>query len=87
MVAMVMVVAMVVVVTRMRVGRDGEHRQHGGDGQDLGEGHGELLSSGFFWEKQATRRVTNARGGIMPQNRTRTPRTATFRRAGAIPRG
>jgi hypothetical protein len=46
MVAVVMVVAMVVVVARgARVRRDGEHRQHGGDGKELGEGHGEPLSS------------------------------------------
>jgi hypothetical protein len=44
-VTVMMVVAMMVaVVTRgTRVGGHGEHRQHGGDGEELGEGHG-----GFF---------------------------------------
>jgi hypothetical protein len=35
-VAVMPVVAMMV-VTRASVGRDGEHRQHGGDGNELGE--------------------------------------------------
>jgi hypothetical protein len=34
-VAVVMVVTMVVI--RARLGGDGEHRQHGGDGDELGE--------------------------------------------------
>jgi len=44
-VAMVMVVAMVV-VTRTRVGGHGEHRQHGCDGDQLGEGHGSFFLLG-----------------------------------------
>jgi hypothetical protein len=50
-VAVVMVMVMVVVmpkvvVARTRVGGHGEHRQHRGDGDQLGETHEETLSSG-----------------------------------------
>jgi len=47
MVAMVMMVMMVVVTHGTRVGGHGEHRQHGGERQELGEGHGSFLSSGM----------------------------------------
>jgi len=33
----VMAVVGMMVVTRASIGRDGEHRQHGGDGNELGE--------------------------------------------------
>jgi hypothetical protein len=40
----VVVVTMVVVMTcGPRVGRDGEHRQHGCDGEELGEVHGSFF--------------------------------------------
>jgi hypothetical protein len=44
-VAVMVVVAMMVVTRRPRVGRHGEHRQHGCDGKDFGERHAKLLSS------------------------------------------
>lgn len=43
-VVVVMLVVVVVVTRGTRVGRHGEQRQHGGDGDQLGERHGELLS-------------------------------------------
>ena len=43
---MVVVVMPMVVMARTRVGGHGEHRQHGGDGDQLGETHEETLSSG-----------------------------------------
>jgi hypothetical protein len=43
---MVMVVMTMVVVTRTRVGGHGEHRQQGGDGDQLGEGHGSFFLLG-----------------------------------------
>jgi len=44
---MVVVAMMVAVVTRgTRVGGHGEHRQHGGDGEELGEGHGDFFLVG-----------------------------------------
>jgi hypothetical protein len=64
MMVVVMTMVVVVVVARgTRVGGHGEHRQHGGDGEEFGEGHGELLS--FFWSKRPER----DRGGIMPDGR------------------
>jgi hypothetical protein len=65
-VVMVMVVTMMV-VARTRVGSHGEHRQHGGDGDELGQGHGELLSSRMI-------RPQPDRAGIMPQIGTGEPR-------------
>jgi hypothetical protein len=62
-VAMVMVMVAMVVVAGTRVRGHGEHRQHGRDGDELGEGHGELLSS-------RVNRPELDRGGIMPQNET-----------------
>ena len=44
-VTVMMVVAMVV-VAGTRVGGHGEHRQHGCDGDELGEGHGSFFLLG-----------------------------------------
>jgi hypothetical protein len=41
---MLVVLVVVMVMARTRIRRDGEHRQHGGDGDQSGERHGELLS-------------------------------------------
>jgi hypothetical protein len=67
MVMMVMVVVTMMMVARTRVGGHGEHRQHGGDGDELGQGHGELLSSRVI-------RPERGRAGIMPQIGTEKPR-------------
>jgi hypothetical protein len=46
MLVVLVVMMMMMVVARTSIRRHGEHRQHGCDGEELGEGHGELLSSG-----------------------------------------
>ena len=67
MVAVVMVVAMMVMVARgTRVRRHGEHRQHGGDGKQLGEVHGEPLSS-----------FVNDRTGVRGRHHTQAGRSRT----------
>ena len=45
-VTVMVVVAMMVVTRGARIGSHGEHRQHGGDGEELGEGHGDFFLVG-----------------------------------------
>jgi len=42
-VLVMVVVMMVVVMARTRLRRHGEHRQHAGDRDELGEGHGSFF--------------------------------------------
>jgi len=43
MLVMVVVMMLVVVMARARLRRHGEHRQHAGDHDELGEGHGSFF--------------------------------------------